>query len=409
MGIFSFFSKKNKDQDIEEYQNLTLDEAFNISVSGKKKPKGVKAQNEVKSNKAVTDVLTAAKDYCGQMYEMQRRLEESGKEYDIVTLYLKDIHEIDKFSLDKRAAMEDAARQILNLNKERDKHQKKEHDISKDLKFRHLAQYEDILPNEIVKIESQEKYQLLIRSDLQQLEGERGVILYEKESSVDKRKFIKKFSIGVIVLVASIFMLLFILNDNIEADLSVPFFLVGLMALIAIAYIVLETRNAVFQYKSAEIKQNKLIGLVNKVKIKYVNCTSTLEYLYEKYRVNSSAELNYLWTQYVKFKDEAARYQHNTELLMFYSNELVELLRAEGLKDPDVWVYQTEALLDSKEMVEVRHRLNKRRQKLRERMDYNMKQLKLCKAEIMGLRKRFPEYEEQISTMLLPENDLQNT
>ena len=45
-------------------------------------------------------------------------------------------------------------------------------------------------------------------------------------------------------------------------------------------------------------------------------------------------------------------------------------------------MYQTEALLDEKEMVEVRHHLNTRRQKIRERLEINAGQLDSYKEEL---------------------------
>jgi hypothetical protein len=41
------------------------------------------------------------------------------------------------------------------------------------------------------------------------------------------------------------------------------------------------------------------------------------------------------------------------------------------VKDAEVWLVQTYAILDNREMVEIRHDLNQRRQKLRERIEYN--------------------------------------
>jgi hypothetical protein len=41
------------------------------------------------------------------------------------------------------------------------------------------------------------------------------------------------------------------------------------------------------------------------------------------------------------------------------------------VKDPEVWLVQTYAILDDREMVEIRHDLNQRRQKLREKIQYN--------------------------------------
>lgn len=344
-----------------------------------------------------TTVLDTAKDNYSQIKELKRRLEDSKEEYAAITAYLTDIQRIDRLSLDKKAEIEDAARQIMNLNKERGKYRDKDQN---DIQTRYLAQFEDIIPEELKKLYEEEKYQSLIKEDLRQLEGERGSINYERDMAVKKREFIRKFSIISCIVIFIIFCSLFILTQSVDADLNMAFFLSGVMALAVIGYIVVELRNTAYTIKYSALKMNKLITLTNKIKIKYVNATGVVEYAYEKYRVNSAAELSFLWEQYVKEKDETARYRHNTELLDFYHEELTENLRECGLTDPEIWIYQTDALLNEKEMVEVRHRLNIRRQKLRDRMDIDSKQLKQCKANLKEIKKKYPELEDDIAEML---------
>ena len=62
----------------------------------------------------------------------------------------------------------------------------------------------------------------------------------------------------------------------------------------------------------SEKKMIKAIGLLNSVKIKFINISNLLDYSHSKYMVNSSSELTFLWEQYVKVKDEDKRYQNNT-------------------------------------------------------------------------------------------------
>ena len=116
------------------------------------------------------------------------------------------------------------------------------------------------------------------------------------------------------------------------------------------------------KYFSTDYKLNRVIQLTNKIKIKLVNCTNALEYVYEKYQVESYRELSELWEKYVRTKDEERRYRKSTELLEHYNRTLMDTLFGEEVKDAEIWLYQAEALLDEKEMVEVRHHLNIRRQ-----------------------------------------------
>ncbi|MFW5671995.1 MAG: hypothetical protein ACOCM8_06865, partial [Acetivibrio ethanolgignens] len=69
------------------------------------------------------------------------------------------------------------------------------------------------------------------------------------------------------------------------------------------------------------------------------------------------------------------QFRSTTEKINQYNQILITELKKIDVRDAEVWTYQPEALLDKREMVEVRHRLNVRRQKLRDRMDYNNKLL----------------------------------
>lgn len=98
----------------------------------------------------------------------------------------------------------------------------------------------------------------------------------------------------------------------------------------------------------------------------------------------------------MKAKDEEKRYKNNTDLLNFYNERLVELLKGFKVSDAEIWIYQAMAIIDNKEMVEVRHRLNVRRQKLRDRIDYNIGLKESNKKDIEKIMEKTPELESEI-------------
>ena len=61
------------------------------------------------------------------------------------------------------------------------------------------------------------------------------------------------------------------------------------------------------------------------------------------------------------------------------------------IKDPDVWVHQSDAIYDNREMVEVRHNLIGRRQKLRKQLEYNQEIASEARDEVKDVIKRYPE------------------
>ena len=141
---------------------------------------------------------------------------------------------------------------------------------------------------------------------------------------------------------------------------------------------------------------NKLVLLHNTVKIRYVNNTNLLEYLYVKYDVNSSNELKKLWDKYLEENIHREQEKQMDQDLDFNEAALIKLLRRCNLADPNIWLRQAAALIDNKEMIEIRHGLIIRRQKLRKQMEYNAKAAQEAQDEVKDIVDKYPEYAEKI-------------
>ena len=63
-------------------------------------------------------------------------------------------------------------------------------------------------------------------------------------------------------------------------------------------------------------------------------------------------------------------------------------------------MHQPEALLEKKEMVEIRHGLIERRQKLRVQMEYNKRLATEAQQEIRRTMEAYPQYKEEIMDMV---------
>lgn len=336
---------------------------------------------------------------CEQILESIKQLEELKAEYQLVTSYLTDIQKIDFIPKEEREQLNDAARKILTFAKERTKYQNKTTKIT-DAQFKTIAKYEDIMADELKKMKDYEIYHSVINNDIKHLEGEKSYLFDQLDDVDERHESLNKMAITTSVLVLLLFAVFILLGSIYEANMQIPFFMTIIMAAVSVIYILQNTRMNKKDKKLTELKLNRAIFLLNKVKIKYINNTNALDYLYEKFNVKSYAELMFLWEQYMKAKEEEKSYRKNSELLELYNKELITELKIYGLTDPDIWIYQAAAILDEKEMVEVRHNLNVRRQKLRERIDYNNKIKENGIEQIEKLLEVKPESKEEISTML---------
>jgi hypothetical protein len=398
MGLFKKKSKKT----IQEQELSGREEQFEASgMQGIEKPQKQRHKNAKVIAKLTSsgERLSYIKDCCEAILESNRQIEEAKAEYQLVTSYLSDMQKIDMIPIEERENLEEAARRIISLSKERGKLQNRSKILSEQ-QYRLFERYELQLPKELPLIREKEEYQAVIQRDMMHLEKEREGLDEQQEEIISKQSFLKGIAIVTSVIILLLFALFAFLSNYSEASFTIPFLLTVLMGMVLALYICMEARKNQSNISLVQSKQNRQISLMNKVKIKSVNNRNYLDYTYSKYMVDSYEQLKLYWEEYIRMKDEARRYQSNTELLEFFNNELIYELKRHGIADSEIWIYQPSAILDPKEMVEVRHRLNVRRQKLRERIDINDTQREEALEGIKKVMVTYPESKEETEKLL---------
>ncbi|MGB4661357.1 MAG: hypothetical protein WBI07_19445 [Mobilitalea sp.] len=395
MGFMDRFTGKGRKNSRNIEENQVSDE---ISENMQSVTDPYKMRKEVKYTLKLNtqaERLTYVKDNCELILESDRQIEEAKVEYQAVTSYLTDMQKIDMIPLEQRSALEDDARKIINLTQERNKLQKRDNSLP-DSQYRLFERYELQIPKELPLIRESEEYQAKIQQDMKYLSKERRSLEKEEEDIRNKQVFMKWIAITTSVIVIILFIIFAALSNYSEASFTIPFLLTVLMGMTTTLYIVVEARHNHASSMLLQMKFNRQVMLMNKVKIKSVNNRNYLDYTYSKYMVENYQKMKSAWEEYVRIKDESRRYQTNTELLEFYNNELVDGLKKVGITDSEIWIYQPTAILDNKEMVEVRHRLNVRRQKLRERIETNSTLRAEAVTSIKSTLATFPEGKEEL-------------
>lgn len=386
MGLFNLFShKKRKDTEYNEA----------IAVETEKKKE---ARHSIKHG-TPADRLDYIKANCETMIDSGRQIEEAKVEYQAVTSYLTDMQKIEMIPQEQRKNLDEAAGKILSLTKERGKLQKKSN-ILTDKQYHLLEQYEQEIPKELTTLKESEQLQTAIEQDMKHLKKARRKLDIEQEDIISKQAFLKGIAVVICIIVVFLFTLFALLARNSYTNYTIPFIMTVMMAMVAVFYIFTEARKNLVDIQLVQAKQNRQIMLMNKVKIKSVNNLSLLEYAYSKYMIENCEQLQTLWDEYQRMKDEERKYQKNTDSIELNNIELVEQLNRFDIKDPDIWIFQPSAILDSKEMADLRHRLNIRRQKVRERIDLNIRQKEQSVAEIVKTMKSNPDCRDEAEKLL---------
>lgn len=194
--------------------------------------------------------------------------------------------------------------------------------------------------------------------------------------------------------------MLAVLQFAFEMDTYVGYFLAVGAGAVAISYVCIKYMDSDRELQRVEKTINKLIQLQNKVKIRYVNNCQLMEYLYLKYNTDSAAKLEKQWKMYQDEKEERKQFAEAEAKIEYYQKQLVQQLAGYRVQMPERWISQTAALLDKREMVEIRHELIQRRQVLRKQMDYNQEVAESARNEVKDIADTYPKYAQEILAMV---------
>ena len=335
-----------------------------------------------------------------QIAEAQVEMDNLEYEYRMVTGYLHDLEEIDALPQRQRAEISALARKILDAGRGREQFYNREVQMSQS-DFERMHDLGSRTQETIDRMSEAEVRRKKITNDLRRLDNERDAYdfrLDEIDRTVTTSQVLLIFTA---ILTGVVLVMLFVLSRVFSLDIRLGTILTILFAALAATILYTRAQNAARERKSTVSGISRLILLQNTVKIRYVNNQNLLNYMVLKYNVKNSGELKQLAELFEKEKDDRARLRGSEKTLMESQRELLQLLRNYHLQYPDAWMNQLSGLADAKEEVEIRHHLNRQRQSLRERMDYNEKRVKgRAREEIERLARDYPDYADEVLDMV---------
>ncbi|MBQ8246254.1 MAG: hypothetical protein IJZ42_03910 [Lachnospiraceae bacterium] len=334
-----------------------------------------------------------------QMKAASDEIDLLNREYDSVTAYLNDTDEIDRLPEHIRNPIQDCATKLLRLEKDFRNYTAKENLLSSE-DYALMERIEDEMPDGYEKLKHSEDYHKLIKEDMKRIEGEKQAYYFRRAELKGMLANIKGVLFICIIAAVTCILMLLILQFGLELDTRIGYILT--VGALAIALTVLFVKNIDMQQEAAKVEKSigKLIHMHNTVKIRYVNNMNLLEYLYMKYKVDSAKELKELWEQYLSERAERERFEQTKYDITLYRDELLQRMRKLHIANPDIWIHQAEALVNRKEMVEIRHGLVERRQNLRKQMEYNKDIAVDAQTKLKDMIHAYPQYAAQVLQQL---------
>lgn len=376
----SFFARRKKEEYREDWEEIVYTRD------------GVDFGEEEQRSRYIANCLE-------QMQEATREIDLLTGEYSRVTAYLTDIEEIEALPEEEHEKINHIANKLTSMEAERARYLDRK-DRMKDSEYYQIRMQENEVEEGLQKLKEGERYGALIKQDMQRLNGERHAYTYRKTElenmMVNFRGMVVIFLTALVICLIMLAVLQFGFGMNTYAG----YFLAVMSAAIAVTVLCVKYVDANKERVRVEKAINKLIQLQNKVKIRYVNNSQLMDYLYMKYNTDSASRLEKLWKQYQEEKEERKQYAEAEAKAEYYQEQLVAQLSNYHVSDPGRWINQASALLDKREMVEIRHELILRRQALRKQMDYNNEVAESAHNEIMDIVEKYPAYGREILEMV---------
>lgn len=384
MAFWSRLFKKRKKREregiAEDWENLVYDRS------------DVDFQDEEQRSRYITNCLE-------QMAEAAKEIHLLTEEYTQVTSYLTDMEEIEALPDQEREGLNKIARQLLAQEQECERYRGKENRMG-DNEYYQMRKQENEIQEGIDKLKECERYGNLVRQDLKRLDRERSAYEYRRVELETMMNNFRGMSVIFITAFTICMVLLVILQFAFEMDTKMGYLLAAGAVVVAVAVLFARYTDSEKELGRVERAVNKLIQLQNKVKIRYVNNKNLQEYLRIKYDTESAAALEKLWVQYQQEKEERKEFAEAEAKTEYYQKLLVDKMNNYRVVSPERWVSQPQALLDPREMVEIRHALILRRQALRKQMEYNNGVAETARKEVMDIAGKYPAYAGEILAMV---------
>ncbi|MBE5906806.1 MAG: hypothetical protein E7277_08500 [Lachnospiraceae bacterium] len=381
MGLFSFFKKRKKSVELNEVV-AHYDQTVDIPD---KTEKG--------------DLRHQILEGCRQMEENATEYHNAKQEYQSLTSYLTDIQIIEDFSQEERTRLLEIATSIITLEDSTQSMREKVERLP-DSKFYQMDREKNEIPKDIRRLKENEELQNMMKRDIDYLEGEKVEWTYEKGEVANEKKvlgIICRSSMIVEGLIIIAFVTCFMLEiKNIYTVLLVGMLVVGA----AVSGLLIRMQNLKSLLKRCNMNYNRAVTIQNSIKLRYVNMKNAVDYTCERYGVSSAKELEKNWQLYLEAVKELERLEQANDDLSYYKEALLRLLRRHRLYDASIWPYQVHALVDHREMVEVKHLLLERRQKVRTRMENATASIKSTKRQVLAIAKQHRVYPEEMRGIL---------
>ena len=336
---------------------------------------------------------------CEELTELAEQYSDLKREYSDVTAYITDCETLTNLPDNEFAYIRETAERLVNHMSVRDRYINRTKKIS-DSQMILFDKYEDELLPALKKLEENEKYQDTVKRDMSYLEGEKLQWIMHRDNMQDEKRILKNAAMIVFGIFSFIMIVLIVMYLGFEADITYGWLITAILAIIAGFVILVRYQNDDAEIRIATKNAKRAIELLNKVKIKYVNITNAVDYERRAYNVKDYRDFSAQLEDYQEACRERTKYLETNQELDFYNEKLVKQLSKYKLYDSRAWLEIPYILVNPGDMVERKHQLYLKRQKLREDISNIDAEMAKKRYKLKQALNTNPEYSKEIKDIL---------
>ncbi len=336
---------------------------------------------------------------CEDLTELAKQYSDLKRDYADVTSYIADCDILTNLPDAEFAYIRETAERLLNHMSVRDRYINRTKKIS-DAQMQLFDKYEDELLPALKKLEENEKYQDTVKRDMSYLEGEKYQWIMHRDNMQEEKRILKNAALIVFGIFCFIMVILIVMYLGFGVDITYGWLISAIVAISCGFVILVRYQNDDSEIRIATKNAKRAIELLNKVKIKYVNITNAVDYERKAYNVKDHRDFSVQLEDYQEACRERAKYLETNQELDFYNEKLIKQLSKYKLYDTRVWLGLPYVLVNPGDMVERKHELYLRRQKLRDDISAIDAEMAKKRYKLKQALKTNPEYTREIKDIL---------
>lgn len=254
----------------------------------------------------IIDSLKYVDNLCNNSMNIQKsKLEEEKRLLKSIELLdqFKKYDDIDDQDIEEIETLMD---KYVSLGKE--KENLKSDLLLNEKKYEDFRKYEDTIENSLKELREFEEDKEKLDNDLKYLKAEQGALKFEEESLISKFKTVEKLFYSVLLSVCVLIIVFSTLYFIFGETIILPATIVAILFVFWIMWIFMIEGDLKLEHEKNKVKQEKIVKMINKVKIKIVNAEAALLSIYKKFGVNSSLALKNKWDIYRTIKNKRLQY-----------------------------------------------------------------------------------------------------